>query len=137
MIETGRSRHAPADGEGGADFPFLVESEGKGGASFEALLDRVAAQKDFFSERLHRHGVILFRGFTVETPEQFATIVEALSPGRRLGEYRGGASPRSSLSAGALPVYNSTEYPPHVPLSLHNELSYSDAYPDRIYFFCM
>jgi alpha-ketoglutarate-dependent taurine dioxygenase len=38
---------------------------------------------------------------------------------------------------GIRPVYNSTEYPPEYELALHNELSYSDAYPERIYFLCV
>jgi alpha-ketoglutarate-dependent taurine dioxygenase len=33
-------------------------------------------------------------------------------------------------------VYTSTEYPPNLALSLHNELSYSANYPRRLYFFC-
>jgi alpha-ketoglutarate-dependent taurine dioxygenase len=34
-------------------------------------------------------------------------------------------------------IYTSTEYPPHVGLSLHNELSYADVHPSRLFFCCL
>ena len=34
-------------------------------------------------------------------------------------------------------LYSSTEYPPEMTLSLHNELSYADVWPSRLYFFCV
>jgi alpha-ketoglutarate-dependent taurine dioxygenase len=34
-------------------------------------------------------------------------------------------------------VYSSTEYPPEMTLSLHNELSYADVWPTTLYFFCL
>jgi alpha-ketoglutarate-dependent taurine dioxygenase len=48
--------------------------------------------------------------------------------------YAGGASPRKALGEGS---YISTEYPPELELSLHNELSYADVYPTRLYFLCL
>jgi alpha-ketoglutarate-dependent taurine dioxygenase len=49
--------------------------------------------------------------------------------------YAGGASPRQAIEAES-GVYTSTDYPPEMTLSLHNELSYADRYPSRLYFFC-
>ena len=120
-----------------ARLPFLVRREADVEASFEALLALVRARESFLAERLLTHGAILFRGWAVSSCEQFAELVEGLSARRQLLQYRGGASPRRSLSAGTAPVYNSTEYPPDMELSLHNELSYSGAWPDHIYFFCL
>lgn len=48
--------------------------------------------------------------------------------------YAGGVSPRIALTDGG--VYTSTEYPPHLALALHNELSYSAVFPRHLYFFC-
>ena len=67
---------------------------------------------------------------------EFATTVGALA-GSALQEYAGGASPRRPLEEGKRPVYTSTEYPPELTLPLHNELSYSDVYPRRVYFGCL
>ncbi|CAN5442493.1 hypothetical protein BH18ACI1_BH18ACI1_22350 [soil metagenome] len=49
-------------------------------------------------------------------------------------DYGGGASPRVELGGG---VYTSTEYPAHLRLALHNELSYSSKYPAHLYFCCL
>jgi alpha-ketoglutarate-dependent taurine dioxygenase len=114
-----------------------VRREAEAEASFGALLALVRAREGFLAERLLNHGAILFRGWAVRSCEQFAELVEGLSGQGGLLQYRGGASPRRPLSAGTAPVYNSTEYPPDMELSLHNELSYSGAWPDRIYFLCL
>jgi alpha-ketoglutarate-dependent taurine dioxygenase len=117
--------------------PFVVERPAAGEASFDDLLRLVREKEGLLGDLLLIHGAILLRGWPVRSCDQFAELVERLSGGDGLLEYRGGASPRRSLSAGAQPVYNSTEYPADMELSLHNELSYSSAWPDRIYFLCM
>lgn len=116
---------------------FVVRRDCASEGSFGELLRLAGEKKRFLDEALLTHGALLFRGWPVRSCEQFAELVEALSGERGLLQYRGGASPRRSLSAGAQPVYNSTEYPPDMELSLHNELSYSGAWPDRIYFLCL
>jgi alpha-ketoglutarate-dependent taurine dioxygenase len=117
--------------------PFVLQRAADDEASFEALLRQVGDRESLLGELLPIHGAILLRGWPVRSCDQFAELVERLSGGDGLLEYRGGASPRRSLSAGAQPVYNSTEYPADMELSLHNELSYSSAWPDRIYFLCL
>jgi alpha-ketoglutarate-dependent taurine dioxygenase len=87
-------------------------------------------------EELTRHGALLFRGWGVEELDAFQRFVDVFSDGARPFGYAGGASPRQRLSdAGA--VYSSTEYPPEMTLSLHNELSYADVWPTTLYFFCL
>lgn len=78
---------------------------------------------------------LLLRGFDVAGEAQFAHAMQALSA-RPLRKYEGGASPRRALAAPA-PVYNSTDYPPHLELPLHNELSYAANFPQRIAFCCL
>jgi hypothetical protein len=66
----------------------------------------------------------------------FQRFVTAFSGGAAPFGYAGGASPRNRLSEAGT-VYSSTEYPPDMTLSLHNELSYADAHPRQLYFFCL
>ncbi|HZG44871.1 MAG TPA: TauD/TfdA family dioxygenase [Allosphingosinicella sp.] len=102
--------------------PHVVEPDGRG---LEAA-----------REELTRHGALLFRGWGVEELDAFQRFVDVLSDGAPPFGYAGGASPRQRLSdAGA--VYSSTEYPPEMTLSLHNELSYADVWPTTLYFFCL
>jgi alpha-ketoglutarate-dependent taurine dioxygenase len=115
----------------------VVRPDRQGDSDLGAFLERLRAERSLLAQALLANGGILFRGFEVGNSEQFGEAVATLSDRDRLLDYRGGASPRRSLSDGRQPVYNSTEYPPDMELSLHNELSYSDAYPDRVYFFCL
>lgn len=72
----------------------------------------------------------------MNSADAFGEVVAALA-GTGLQNYSGGASPRRRIGERKGPVYTSTEYPPELTLPLHNELSYSDAYPSRIYFGCL
>ena len=105
--------------------------------AFGALVDRAASERAIWLEYLRRSGALLIRDYQIETIEQFAELVAVLAAEQGLREYRGGASPRKVMLGGSRPIYNSTEYPPHVELPLHNELSYSADYPALIYFFCL
>jgi alpha-ketoglutarate-dependent taurine dioxygenase len=121
----------------GGGFAHVVRPENEDEASLAAFLRMLRSRQSRISEWLLERGAILFRGYRIGGTEQFAEAVEAMSGRSRLLEYRGGASPRGQIPAGRQPIYNSTDYPPEMELSLHNELSYSDVYPERIYFFCL
>ncbi len=102
--------------------------------SVDALLGMVAEERERLSELLLRSGALLFRGFEVATLADFGRFVRAFAAGGELFSYAGGASPRNALGDGS---YSSTEYPADMTLSLHNELSYADVYPRRLFFFCL
>lgn len=101
----------------------------------EAVLGAVEHEQDTYRDELFAHGALLFRGLPISSLDEFARFVTAFSGTEERFGYAGGASPRKGL--GKAGVYSSTEYPPHMPLSLHNELSYADVYPKRLFFFCM
>ncbi len=81
---------------------------------------------------LHHHGAILFKGFGIDTIEGFAACAARMPSSG--ANYIDGNSPRTKLTAS---VYTSTEFPPELPISMHNELSYSHAWPSRLYFCCI
>jgi alpha-ketoglutarate-dependent taurine dioxygenase len=107
------------------------------GTTFEALLARIEAERDRLEEALKQAGAVLLRGWTVDSAAAFADLAADLAGLSDVLAYRGGASPRRPLEGGKGPVYSSTEYPPHMELPLHNELSYTAAYPSRVYFLCL
>lgn len=88
--------------------------------------------RDFLELNLSRYGGILFRGFDVETQDDFAQAVRSMSV--ELMHYMEGATPRVQLGEN---IYTSTEYPPNQSIELHNELSYVTTWPGRIWFFCI
>jgi alpha-ketoglutarate-dependent taurine dioxygenase len=77
------------------------------------------------------HGAILFRDFPLRSRAAFEAFARAISP--ELLEYTERSTPRSEVAAG---IYTSTEYPADQHIPLHNENSYSHAWPMKLYFFC-
>ena len=111
--------------------PIVVEPTTGQQSSVGALIDWVLSERHEIDEMLHRSGAILFRGFEIEGAASLAQA--AVSLGGPLQNYVGGDSPRSKAGD---KVYNSTEFPPHLPIELHNELSYAGWWPTRIFFCC-
>lgn len=81
---------------------------------------------------LLEHGAILLKNFGVSSLEAFQRCTQVLSG--EAAAYIDGNSPRTKLSES---IYTSTEYPPELSISMHNELSYSHAWPARLYFCCV
>ena len=112
-----------------ADRPLPLVVRPKG----EMRLDEWAPRNQEFIERnLRRYGAILFRGFGVDSVDNFERNVNALTD--RLMNYTEGATPRLSLKD---KIYTSTEFPPEHAIALHNELSYIVTYPSKLWFCCV
>src|SRR5437763_4682648 len=109
------------------ELPLIVASAGN-----DSLLDLYRASRRELEEALLVHGAILFRGFGIHTQQMLERAVKEL--GGRALDYVDGNSPRRKLGGG---VYTSTEYPPEFFISLHNELSYSNRWPSRLFFCCV
>jgi alpha-ketoglutarate-dependent taurine dioxygenase len=112
--------------------PLVVEPDDAGEASPDALIAWAGEHRTLLDEWLHRDGAILLRGFGIETAEAFRNAAAAIRP--ELMSYVGGDSPRSSVGDR---VYTSTEFPPHMEIGLHNELSYTRSWPSRVFFCCL
>ena len=110
--------------------PFVFEKEPD-----TAAVDSAAplSRREYLAEKLLVHGAVLLRGFGIADLSDFENFVRSFS-GKELFGYAGGVSPRNSLKGA---IYTSTEYPPEVGLSLHNELSYADVFPANLYFGCL
>ncbi len=109
--------------------PLLIEPAEPGSV---ALIEWARRQRPLLQEKLCHHGGILFRGFDVDTEEQFENFIEAVS-GSAL-EYKERSSPRSQITG---KIYSSTDFPADQTIFLHNENSYQSSFPLRIFFFCV
>ena len=126
MIETRRSCLE------GRAFPIVYEpADASRACSEHALLELLREREHELLGELHRHGALLFRGFSVEGARAFQELVQVFAPS--LLSYEGGDSPRAVV---ADKVYTSTSYPASSPILLHNEMSYSREYPSLIAFYC-
>lgn len=106
----------------------LVVTPPTGGAD---LVDWAAERRDWIASTLLVDGAILFRGFAVGGAAAFERFVLAVS-GTTLA-YEERSSPRTQISGH---LYTSTDYPADEHIFLHNENSYQQTWPARIYFFC-
>lgn len=113
------------------ELPRVITNDGQA-AGAEALLDFHRGAREGIERLLLVHGAILFRGFGIRTQEMLEQTVKEL--GGQALDYVDGNSPRHKLGGG---VYTSTEYPPEFFISLHNELSYSNRWPSRLFFCCV
>lgn len=119
-------REAPGEAEGG--LPWTLSP-----VSADVDLPGWARQsRELLETRLAEHGAVLCRGFRLRSPAELATFVEAVAGG--LMDYEDRTSPRSVVAGN---VYTSTDYPPAESIFLHNENSYSERWPTRIFFHCM
>jgi alpha-ketoglutarate-dependent taurine dioxygenase len=114
--------------EAGGTLPLVLEPN-SGGVN---LLKWAEGQREFIESELARHGALLFRGFNVDSVEQFERFIEATSSGAL--EYQERSSPRSRVGGN---IYTSTDYPADQSIFLHNEQSYNSVFPSKIYFFCL
>ncbi|HEX2252034.1 MAG TPA: TauD/TfdA family dioxygenase [Thermoanaerobaculia bacterium] len=112
---------------GDADLPLVVEPAVEG----VDLVSWAGSHRELLDDKLTRHGGILFRGFGVGSEEEFERFIAA-SSGDAL-EYKERSSPRHQVSGN---IYTSTDHPPDQPIFLHNEHSYSQVFPLRIFFYC-
>lgn len=82
--------------------------------------------------RLLKCGAIKFKGVHIDTLKDFQQIVSSIS--NRFLRYVDGNSPRTKLSEN---VYTSTEYDQTQKITMHNELSYSGKWPNKLFFSCL
>ncbi len=112
--------------------PLVPEVEPGSARSAEAAAAWAADHAEALEELVGRAGVLLIRGFEIDSPAAFRAFCRAIRPDLR--NYTGGDSPRTDLGE---QVYTSTEYPADRELLLHNELSYAGWSPDRVFFGCL
>jgi alpha-ketoglutarate-dependent taurine dioxygenase len=111
------------------NFPVIIQAGESDGAGLAAWYERNRSSADAM---LNVHGALLFRDFNVSDENRFSRTVRGVAG--QLSDYVDGNSPRTKISSG---VYTSTEYPPEYAISLHNELSYANQWPLRLFFGCI
>jgi alpha-ketoglutarate-dependent taurine dioxygenase len=95
------------------------------------LVSWAASQRDALERQLLAHGGILFRGFNINSVQQFTAVTRAICD--NLIDYNERAAPRSEVEKS---VYTSTEFPADQHIPMHHEMSYSHNWPAKIWFYC-
>ncbi|XP_074621738.1 dapdiamide synthesis protein DdaC-like isoform X2 [Acropora palmata] len=89
---------------------------------------------EYVEDNIVRTPAILFRNLPAETAQDFSTIAKAI-PWKGL-EYKGSPNYRVKADKEAW-TYHANEDPCHISIAPHNELSFTNAYPSKIMFFCV
>ncbi|MFN2529802.1 MAG: amino acid adenylation domain-containing protein [Pyrinomonadaceae bacterium] len=107
--------------------PLVIEP-----ASAEVdLAEWMTSNKNTVEQYLLKHGAILFRGFAVDSVNEFERIASAFFP-ELFGEY--GDLPREEQGG---KIYGSTPYPADKTILFHNESSHMHRWPMLIWFYCV
>lgn len=115
-----------------ASYPPLVEARDDAlRTDTAASAAWLAANKPQIEALLLEHGVITFRGFCLNTAEDFDSFLSCF-PSHGAG-YAGGTSPRGKVAGR---VMESTQAPPDREILLHQEMAYTRDFPKRLAFFC-
>jgi alpha-ketoglutarate-dependent taurine dioxygenase len=112
-------------------FPLVIRPL-SGASRVEALIEWFGAERERVDRELQRYGALLFRGFGLDSHENFCRFRDACV--ERSMDYVDGNSPRTKLPNR---IYTTTEYPADQEISMHNELSYSTSWPERLYLCCV
>lgn len=112
------------------ELPLVIEPVNeKSFTLFKALLKE---SHDWFNKQLDTYGAILFRGFEVESAEQFQTVLELLNINLE-PFYHFGSAHRVRITD---KVFTSSEAPPDTIIAPHNELNMVPIRPSVLAFFC-
>ncbi|ERI05704.1 TauD/TfdA family dioxygenase [Aneurinibacillus aneurinilyticus] len=87
------------------------------------------ANEKLIDTLLLQYGGVLFRGFSIANEQDFHQFLS--ETGNELLHYNEPTSPRINIQD---KVYTSTEHPSDQEILLHNEMSYSTAWPRKIWF---
>jgi alpha-ketoglutarate-dependent taurine dioxygenase len=111
------------------NFGCLVEESWEDSSAF---LDWYKTNEAYLNTLLQKYAVIKLRKTGLKSREDFDAF-NKLAITKPLN-YVNGNSPRTRLSD---TTYTSTEFPAESFISLHNEMSYSNVFPEKIIFFCL
>ena len=115
-----------------SNLPVLLTPSNNQAADQQELFGWFSNNRSLIDQHLHQAGAILLRGFNILDPEYFRSVAASICPNLR--NYTGGDSPRNNVVD---KVYTSTEYPAHLEVLLHNELSYAGWFPETVIFGCI
>jgi alpha-ketoglutarate-dependent taurine dioxygenase len=93
-------------------------------------LEWVARHAGELRTAVREQGFLMLRGLPADIGA-FRAVVDAV--GGEALEYTERSTPRTAVSGN---IYTSTDYPADQPIPMHNEASYSDHWPEMVFFFC-
>jgi len=116
----------------GVDFPLVLAPEAGAEASADTLAQWIASHADELRAQMIDHGAILFRGFGLDSPDDFEAMLDAAQFENM--PYIGGAAPRTQVTKSRILTAN--ESPPSEPIPFHHEMAQVPNPPAYVFFYC-
>ena len=114
-------------------FPLVVENQ-SGLSEMPDVLGWLADQTEDFKQQLASTGAVLFRGFPIETAEDF----DAFSAAFGYGDFTYKESLSNAVRINFTPrVFTANEAPPDVEIFLHHEMAQTPISPEKLFFCCL
>jgi alpha-ketoglutarate-dependent taurine dioxygenase len=109
--------------------PLLVKAQIPG----IDLAHWASSRNELLQAELLEKGAILFRSFDIDNISRLKQVIAVTSNSERMA-CPDESTPRAEVDDN---IYESTIYPAHQSIELHNEASYCQSWPRNIYFYCI
>jgi hypothetical protein len=117
---------------GGEPFPLALACE-SADLDLATMSHWLQARREELLAASATHGAVLFRGFPLQTPQDFDAFVAAFD----LPNFPYEESLSNAVRIVKTPrVFTANEAPPSVTIFLHHEMAQTPIYPSRLFFFC-
>lgn len=94
-------------------------------------LSYINDNKDDINFQFNHFGAIVFKGFVIDSPQEFEKCAFALEPDLKNDYW--GTSPRNKITDY---TFSASELPPHYPIMQHCEMSFLPHPPRKLMFYC-
>lgn len=111
------------------ELPVIIQVDEMDSRAFVSFFLK---HREEIEDKLLINGAIKFQGVKIDSTAVFQEVVNAISS--KFLAYIDGNSPRTKLTG---TVYTSTEYDKTQRITMHNELSYSAKWPNKLFFTCL
>lgn len=91
----------------------------------------ITNNKDQLQKNLMQYGMLLFRHFSLTNVDDFHDFMAIFSS--QSHSYEHGSTPRTQITER---VFTSTEYPSDQIIPFHSEMSYTNSWPMKLWFYC-
>lgn len=115
----------------GKPFPLILTPQPEEEKTAKEWCKWVESERDNLRKLLEEHGAVLFRGFPIDTPEDFDTFSKAF--GFANFPYIGGAAVRKVICGN---VFTANESPPESRIPFHHEIGQQPVFPLNLFFYC-
>jgi len=133
LLNVSESTIANQQNYDGCIFPLVQQCQDVN-VSFDESIAWVASKREELVKQVERHGAVLFRGFGLQSAEDFDRFICAFN----LKNFPYEESLSNAVRVNFTPrVFSANEAPPEVKIYFHHEMAQTPIFPSKLFFFCL